>query len=160
MAKVEITQELRTNMLEEANKELARRSYHDYITYVHKGRYKHFAHTLLLCDYLDRIANGESLKLLIEMPPRHGKSITISETFPSYYLAKNPGKRVIATSYSDELAAKFGNLNKAALEEYGPSLFGVDVSAVTRAKSNGSLRTDLYQFWGKKKISKGDISEN
>ena len=139
MAKVEITKELRENMLEEANKELARRSYHDYITYIHKGRYKHFSHTLLLCDYLDRIANGESLKLLIEMPPRHGKSITISETFPSYYLSKNPGKRVIATSYSDELAAKFGNLNKAALEEYGPSLFGVDVSSVTRAKSNWGL---------------------
>ena len=33
--------------------------------------------------------------LLISMPPQHGKSLTITETFPSWYLMKNQEKRVI-----------------------------------------------------------------
>lgn len=42
------------------------------------------------------------------MPPRHGKSLTVSETFPAWFLGKFPQKSVIATSYGAELALEFG----------------------------------------------------
>ena len=41
------------------------------------------------------------------MPPRHGKSLTASEIFPAWYLAKNPEKRIILASYAQSLAQRF-----------------------------------------------------
>ncbi|WP_255250326.1 hypothetical protein [Lysinibacillus fusiformis] len=88
----------------EASKELSRQFYRDYVEFVHNGHYEHYRHTELICEVLQRIADGEQLSMLIEMPPRHGKSMTVTESFPSYYLMKNPDKRVIAAAYSDGLA--------------------------------------------------------
>lgn len=105
-------------LVEEANKELAKRSYRDYVEYVHHGHYTHFRHTELICETLQRIADGEQLSVLIEMPPRHGKSMTVTETFPSYYIGRNPDKRVIAAAYSDGLATKFGRLNRNKFNEF------------------------------------------
>jgi predicted phage terminase large subunit-like protein len=112
----------------EAKKELARRDYRDYVEYVHHGHYSHFKHTELICETLQRIANGEQLSVLIEMPPRHGKSMTVTETFPSYYLGRNPDKRVIAAAYSDGLATKFGRLNRNKFNEFSNELFDLELS--------------------------------
>jgi predicted phage terminase large subunit-like protein len=112
----------------EAKKELARRDYRDYVEYVHHGHYSHFKHTELICETLQRIANGEQLSVLIEMPPRHGKSMTVTETFPSYYLGRNPDKRVIAAAYSDGLATKFGRLNRNKFNEFSNELFDLKLS--------------------------------
>lgn len=114
-------------LIEEANKELAKRSYRDYVEYVHHGHYTHFRHTELICETLQRIADGEQLSVLIEMPPRHGKSMTVTETFPSYYIGRNPDKRVIAAAYSDGLATKFGRLNRNKFNEFS-YIFGERLS--------------------------------
>lgn len=114
-------------LIEEANKELAKRSYRDYVEYVHHGHYTHFRHTELICETLQRIADGEQLSVLIEMPPRHGKSMTVTETFPSYYIGRNPDKRVIAAAYSDGLATKFGRLNRNKFNEFS-HIFGEKLS--------------------------------
>ncbi|MCT6926154.1 phage terminase large subunit [Metasolibacillus sp.] len=119
----------------QAQRELAKRNYHDYVVYAHHGQYKHFRHTELVCDVLQRIAEGEQLSVLIEMPPRHGKSMTVSETFPSFYLAKNPTKRVITAAYSDGLAKKFGRLNRNKFVEFANDLFGIKIS-----ESNASIK--------------------
>lgn len=111
-----------------AKRELAKRSYRDYVEYVHHGHYEHFKHTELICETLQRIADGEQLSVLIEMPPRHGKSMTVTETFPSYYLGRNPDKRVIAAAYSDGLATKFGRLNRNKFNEFSNELFDVQLS--------------------------------
>lgn len=112
----------------EAERELARRHYRDYVEYVHHGHYTHFRHTELVCETLQSIADGEQLSILIEMPPRHGKSMTVTESFPSYYLGRNPDKRVIAAAYSDGLATKFGRLNRNKFNEFSHELFQVRLS--------------------------------
>lgn len=43
-----------------------------------------YIHTELICDVLQRVVDGEQLSILIEMPPRHGKSMTVTESFPSF----------------------------------------------------------------------------
>lgn len=107
----------------EAQCELSRHFYRDYVELVHRGTYEHYGHTELVCETLQRIADGEQLSVLIEMPPRHGKSMTVTESFPSFYLGKNPNKRVIAAAYSDGLAKKFGRLNRNKFSEFAPELF-------------------------------------
>lgn len=112
----------------QAQFELARRSYEDYVELVHHGTYKHFKHTRLVCSYLQRIADGEQLYVLIELPPRHSKSMTVTESFPSYYLGVNPTKRVITSAYSDDLARKFGRLNRNKFAEFGKDVFKESLS--------------------------------
>lgn len=68
-----ITDAQRKAIAEQARNELSRRNYKDYVVDVHHGAYQHFPHTELVCDYLQRIAEGEQMHLMIEMPPRHGK---------------------------------------------------------------------------------------
>lgn len=121
-----LTVEQRKVIAKQAREELARRSYKEYIEYVHHGAYEHFPHTELICSYLQRIADGETMNLIIEIPPRHGKSMTISETFPSYFLGRNPSKKVIAVSYSADLANGFGRLNRGKIDEFG-HLFNIKI---------------------------------
>lgn len=132
-------QEISTEELDalayEAERELAKRFYRDYVEFVHHGHYTHFPHTDLVCNVLQRIADGEQLSVLIEMPPRHGKSMTVTETFPSFYLAKNPDKRVITAAYSDGLATKFGRLNRNKFNEFSYELFGLQLS-----ESNAAMK--------------------
>ncbi|MFL1997362.1 phage terminase large subunit [Lysinibacillus irui] len=124
----------------EADKELARRFYRDYVEYVHHGHYEHFRHTELICDVLQRVADGEQLSILIEMPPRHGKSMTVTESFPSFYLGKNPDKRVIAAAYSDGLATKFGRLNRNKFNEFSNELFKVQLSESNAATKDWGIQ--------------------
>ena len=114
--------------------QLARLNYKDYLLLSHHNSYTHFRHTKLIANELQKIADGEQRYIIIEMPPRHGKSLTVSETFPSYYLAKNPNKRVITTAYSDTLARKFGRANRNKFAEFSNQLFDIDI-----AYDNGSV---------------------
>jgi predicted phage terminase large subunit-like protein len=44
--------------------------------------------------------------LLVEMPPRHGKSLTASKMFPAWHLGRCPEQRVMLVSYGQTLATK------------------------------------------------------
>lgn len=57
---------------------------------------------------LKQVEAGEIDRLMIRMPPRHGKSTIASLAFPAWYLGRNPDKRIIAASYGDNLARGFG----------------------------------------------------
>jgi len=113
---------------EAARRELARQSYLDYCTYTHRGAWRPAKHLELICTALDKVETGEITRLMIFMPPRHGKSMTVTETFPSYFIAKNPERRVIEVSYGDSLAQRFGKFNRQKAQEYGLELFGVSIS--------------------------------
>ena len=57
---------------------------------------------LELIKTLDALERGTlgCTRLLITMPPRHGKSWLASTLFPVYYLARRPNRNVLATSYN------------------------------------------------------------
>lgn len=124
----------------EADCELARQHYRNYVEFVHHGHYEHYRHTELVCDVLQRVADGEQLSILIEMPPRHGKSMTVTESFPSYYLMRNPDKRVIAAAYSDGLATKFGRLNRNKFSEFAHELFDIRLSESNAATKDWGVQ--------------------
>jgi hypothetical protein len=84
----------------------ARSEFLSFCQYVHPG-YKPAQHLAILANYLEQVESGAIKRLIITMPPRHGKSLTTSELFPSWYLARNPDHRVIIASYGSGLARKF-----------------------------------------------------
>ena len=53
---------------------------------------------------LQRVADGEIFRLMVFMPPRHGKSEAVSRLFSAYYLYRYPGLWVGINSYAAELA--------------------------------------------------------
>lgn len=134
-----ISSALKKSIATEARYELARRYYADYVQLVHAGRWKRARHLDLVCRELENIMSGTTKRLMIFMPPRHGKSMTVTETFPSFFLGKYPEKRVIEISYSGELAQQFGKKNRDKVEEYGPLLFGHSTSNVQATKTNWNI---------------------
>lgn len=118
---------------------IAANSYTDYVQLVHGGRWKRARHLDLVCRELERVITGETKRLMLFLPPRHGKSMTVTETFPSYYLGKRPDKRVIELSYGDELAQRFGKLNRDKVDEFGSSVFGIRLSQVQATKTNWGI---------------------
>ena len=84
-------------------------------------------HTFL-CDkaqeFIEKPTDKAYEILILNTPPQHGKSTTITATLPSWFLMKNPDKKVIAVSYGDDLAQRFGKQNLEKVKEYG-NIFGV-----------------------------------
>lgn len=66
--------------------------------------------------------------LIINTPPQHGKSVTITETLPSWYLGRNPKNKVIEISYNDDFAKRFGRKNRQKIETFGGRFFNVGVA--------------------------------
>ena len=92
-------------------------------------------HLAMVDRALTAIATGRIKRLIVEMPPRHGKSELISRYFPAWYLGTFPNRKVILCSYGDDLASNFGLAARRVIEEHGPTYFGVSVSA-DRASRN------------------------
>jgi predicted phage terminase large subunit-like protein len=65
-------------------------------------------HHKLIARKLEAVERGEIKRLMIFMPPRHGKSMLASEFFPAWYLGRNPSNYVIAATYAQDLADDFG----------------------------------------------------
>ena len=61
-----------------------------------------------MADAFERVANGTCKRLIINMPPRHTKSEFASFLLPAWFLGRFPGKKVIQTSNTAELAVGFG----------------------------------------------------
>lgn len=118
----------------------ARTDYAYYVHYVHRGNHRPAKHTDFICEILDRVEKGEITRLILTLPPRHSKSMTVSETFPSYFIGKNPDRKVIEVSYGDSLAKKFGRANRRKIEEYGQHLFGIRISPENASVTNWSIQ--------------------
>lgn len=120
--------------------QLARDDYSVYVEYTHQGKYIHAKHTRLICEKLQLIHEGKLKRLAIFLPPRHSKSQTVTETFPSWYIGKDPDRRVIQVSYGDDLAVDFGLKNRQKVEEYGKALFGIELDNDKQAKGDWGIK--------------------
>lgn len=65
-------------------------------------------HHKLIARKLEAVERGEITRLMIFMPPRHGKSRLASELFPGWYLGRNPDRYVIASTYAQDFADDIG----------------------------------------------------
>lgn len=64
-----------------------------------------------VCARLERfmadVEAGKSPRLMLQMPPRHGKSTIASQEFPAWLLGHHPDWEVISCSYAESLALDF-----------------------------------------------------
>jgi predicted phage terminase large subunit-like protein len=99
-----------------AREELARRRLPDFLGLMHHD-YRPAAHTQLLCEHGEAVEAGEIDRLMIFLPPRHGKSLHVSQALPAWFLGRQPRKNVILASYADELAHKNSRTARGFLED-------------------------------------------
>lgn len=92
----------------------ARKNFRAFTSYVNP-RFKFYRHCELLIDVLERVVSGELKRVIIQMPPRHGKSELVSRMLAAYYLARHPSRFVCLSSYSYGLAQTLG---RAARDNY------------------------------------------
>ena len=67
-------------------------------------------HLDALCCALDRVRAGADLRLLVTLPPRNGKSKTISVIWVAWMLGRDPTRNFVCVSYSNELSAKMARV--------------------------------------------------
>lgn len=58
-------------------------------------------------EVLDRFAKGKIKKLMVTMPPQHGKSEGSTRRLPAFMLGRNPDLRIAIASYTSTFAKKF-----------------------------------------------------
>lgn len=70
-------------------------------------------HVGAICEHLEAIVSGEIRKLIINMPPRHGKSLLLSVAFPAWvwaqprdFVTSGPGVPVLYASHKDSLSLR------------------------------------------------------
>lgn len=68
--------------------------------------YLHNWHIDLIAEYLEACTRREIKRLIINIPPRYLKSVSVTVAWPAWLLGKNPSQRIIAASYSDRLSLK------------------------------------------------------
>jgi predicted phage terminase large subunit-like protein len=65
-------------------------------------------HHPALANAFERIAAGTLRRLMINMPPRHGKSEFCSVYLPPWYMGKFPDKKIICATHTEKLSLSFG----------------------------------------------------
>ncbi len=71
-------------------------------------RWRPARHLLYLADRLMAAEQRELTRLVITMPPQHGKSWITSQHFPAWYLGRHPDHSVITAAYNETKALDFG----------------------------------------------------
>ncbi len=65
-------------------------------------------HHSLIVDKLEALERGKIRRLMILMPPRHGKSLLSTTFFPAWHLGRHPEQFIITVCYGQDLADDFG----------------------------------------------------
>jgi predicted phage terminase large subunit-like protein len=105
-------------------------------------RYRTAPHHRQIAEQLERVERGEIDRLMLLIPPRHGKSELASRRFPAWYLGRHPEKQFISVSATAELAADFGRdvRNTIASMEYQRVFEGTRLAEDSQAR--GKWHTD------------------
>jgi predicted phage terminase large subunit-like protein len=128
-----LTQEQRSQKSSDDALHLARISPASFAHVVSRGQWVPFEHLIKLNDYLLRVETGEIKRLIVTMPPRHGKSVLISRYLPAWYLGRHPDRDVLLVCYGKELAEDHGDFARQLLTTWGPQVFGVNVTDTAAA---------------------------
>jgi predicted phage terminase large subunit-like protein len=100
-----------TEILDELNtRNLRKKASDDFMVFVQEmwPNFIHGRHHAKMARAFEEVARGDCKRLIINMPPRHTKSEFASYLLPSWFFGKFPGKKVIQTSHTAELAVGFG----------------------------------------------------
>lgn len=137
---------------EEAALELLRRrkardSIVGYAEYVQPG-YEADPFHILLGEKLEAVERGEIDRLIINTPPRHGKSQLASIHFPAWFMARNAGTNVIQASYNLDQAMRASRFSRNFIEgdDFSRVFPHIQMSTGSRAADRWMLESGQEYF--------------
>ena len=133
-----------------ANVELARRDFFEYCHLKAPDFYKYSRKFLIdMADELQTFLDSEDDVLIINEPPRHGKSRTAGN-FVEWILGNDPKKKIMLGSYNETLSTRFSKNVRNAIQEVKVSaerLVYSDVFPETKIKY-GDASMNLWSLEG------------
>ncbi|MBQ5394061.1 MAG: terminase, partial [Alistipes sp.] len=90
---------------------------------------------------LEAFARGRIRRLIVTMPPQHGKSVGATTLLPAYLLGLDPDLRVAIASYSGMLASKFNRRVQRILSDREYAALFPDTTIKQGTKPPGYIRT-------------------
>ncbi len=120
--------------------ELARREFWEYCKLLHKDFYKEDRIFLKeLCDKLQEFYYNDDEFMIVNEPPRHGKSFTATN-FVEWVLGRNPLERIMSASYSHDLSKNFSKKVRGTIstEKIGDNIVYSDIFSETKLKFGSS----------------------
>lgn len=78
------------------------------VDYKYQDTWFHELILTILEDAIRKVENGEDVRIILTMPPRHGKTEAGTKKLPAFALGKHPDWEIAVASYSSELASDFG----------------------------------------------------
>lgn len=90
------------------------------------------AHIAYLASRIAKAVARGNARIIVSMPPRHGKSELISHWLPVWLFHLQPSLRVLLASYEASIAQEWGRAVRNSIAEYGPEL-GVEVAGDSAA---------------------------
>ena len=113
-------------------------SYLDYLARAHGSLWKQTRMSALIAERVERFLKADTGHaydiLIIETPPQHGKSMTVTESLPGWYMGEHPDSGVIVASYDSDFAERFCRRNKEKIRALGEEIFGIRIGKVNRAE--------------------------
>jgi predicted phage terminase large subunit-like protein len=146
----------REALRELARRELARRRLAAFVSFTMPGYLMGWVHEEIcreLDEFLAAVMAKKSPRLMITMPPRHGKSELATRRFPAYAFGKNPDLTAISASYGADLSSRMNRDVQRIIESDGyRRLFpGVGLSSRNiRAVASGNYfrNSDIFEIVG------------
>ena len=129
--------------------ELARIDFYSYCKLKAPAFYNNAPYLRELCDAMQDFLTDDNQLLVINMPPRFGKSRTAGE-FAQWALGDNNKLKIITASYNEKLSRTFSKSVRNAIQEQKADVNRVvysDVFPLTRIE-RGSGSVDLWKLEG------------
>lgn len=121
-AKTRRRKKINSAQQELARRELAKRKLMAFVLRFHSSYQAGWVHQDI-CARLEKfsedVAAGRSPRLMLFMPPRHGKSELASKNFPAWHLGRYPKHEIIACSYAGSLAVSFSRKVRQLIRDPG-----------------------------------------
>ncbi|WP_460669851.1 terminase large subunit [Larkinella ripae] len=92
--------------LELRRRQLARNNLSDFIPYIRTDYSPQWFHRVMAVK-LQQVHRRETKKLMLFLPPQHGKSEVSTRSFPAWTLGQSPDTKIAICSYSATLASSF-----------------------------------------------------
>lgn len=103
--------------------------------------------------FLQGVVDGNSPRLMITMPPRHGKSELASRRFPAYALGRYPDMGIICASYSADLATRMNRDVQRVIDDpaYRAIFPSTTIAGKAQTQQGSWLRNaDYFEVVGRK----------
>ncbi len=124
--------------------------FQDFLPFVNPAYDRQWFHAVI-ADRCQDLLEGRIKKLMVFVPPQHGKSEVVSRLFPAWALGRNPNLKIVGCSYSSDLAKQFSRSIQRIIDqpEYNRIFPGTVLNGNNARIIKGYLRNvDVFETVG------------